>query len=422
MATTIGNVAINVSDLERSERFYVDVLGLEVLARIENHDVREVLLGSSDGGSQLMLAQHTAQQGPVDAGGGMWKVYLATDDAQGLYERAARRRGGGRRPAQAPRGLQGHHRLRARPRRPPPRVRPAPPLRSGHHRLRPVSARMSDRWQPPLAGSPPHPKAAARRPPLRTSAKAVATRAALIELAAQLFSTQGYLQTSIRDIARDANLTTGAIYGHFRNKAELLAEAISSRTATELEASALFGIGDSHVETLREISRRYPERRELAGPDPPGRRRGPHRRRDPRPPPRRAAGAPRRLGRPLRGAPRRARHRPVCRRARRPALHLGGRGRPRGGRGAGHRAPLEEELGRHGRPLRPVDDAPAGRARSRRRGSVPAPPADPLPPPGSLPPRRRPRRLLRDLAPGEVLVDAHVAGQARAPARRGCCA
>jgi catechol 2,3-dioxygenase-like lactoylglutathione lyase family enzyme len=86
--TTIGNVAINVSDLERSERFYVDVLGLEVLARIETPDVREVLLGSSEGGSQLMLARHATHEGPVDAGGGMWKVYLATDDAPGLYERA----------------------------------------------------------------------------------------------------------------------------------------------------------------------------------------------------------------------------------------------------------------------------------------------------------------------------------------------
>ena len=68
VATTIGNIAINVSDLERSERFYVDVIGLEVLARIETPDVREVLLGSSDGGSQLMLARHTDQEGPVDTG------------------------------------------------------------------------------------------------------------------------------------------------------------------------------------------------------------------------------------------------------------------------------------------------------------------------------------------------------------------
>jgi AcrR family transcriptional regulator len=107
------------------------------------------------------------------------------------------------------------------------------------------------------------PRPALNRPPLRTTPKAVATRAALVELAAQLFSTRGYLQTSIRDIARDANLTTGAIYGHFRNKADLLAEAISSRTATELEGASRFGAGTSHVDTLRRISTRYPERREL---------------------------------------------------------------------------------------------------------------------------------------------------------------
>jgi len=101
--TTIGNVAINVSDLERSERFYVDVLGLEVLARIETPDVRELLLGSSEGGSQLMLARHTAQEGPVDAGGGMWKVYLATDDSEGLFRRAV---AAGAEPVAGPRHLE----------------------------------------------------------------------------------------------------------------------------------------------------------------------------------------------------------------------------------------------------------------------------------------------------------------------------
>ena len=96
--TTIGNVAINVSDLERSERFYV-----EVLARIETPDVRELLLGSSEGGSQLMLARHTAQEGPVDAGGGMWKVYLATDDSEGLFRRAV---AAGAEPVAEPRHLE----------------------------------------------------------------------------------------------------------------------------------------------------------------------------------------------------------------------------------------------------------------------------------------------------------------------------
>lgn len=102
MPTTIGNVALNVSDLERSERFYVDVLGLEVMARIETPDVREVLLGSSSGGSQLMLAFHTDGR-PVEAGGGMWKVYVATDDSEGLFRQAVE---AGAEPVEEPRHLE----------------------------------------------------------------------------------------------------------------------------------------------------------------------------------------------------------------------------------------------------------------------------------------------------------------------------
>jgi AcrR family transcriptional regulator len=103
-----------------------------------------------------------------------------------------------------------------------------------------------------------------RRPPQRTSPKAVATRTALVELAARLFATRGYLQTSIRDVAAEADLTTGDIYGHFRNKADLLAAAISARTRTDLETSWRVPPGPRrHVEVLRRLTRRYPERREL---------------------------------------------------------------------------------------------------------------------------------------------------------------
>jgi lactoylglutathione lyase len=87
VATSIGNIAINVSDLERSERFYVDVLGLEVLARIETPDVRELIVGASTGGSQLLLAQH-ADGRTIEADGAMWKVYVSTDDSEGLFRRA----------------------------------------------------------------------------------------------------------------------------------------------------------------------------------------------------------------------------------------------------------------------------------------------------------------------------------------------
>ena len=95
------------------------------------------------------------------------------------------------------------------------------------------------------------------------SETALATRAALIDLAAELFSEEGYIQTSIRDIAKRGQLTTGAIYGHFRGKADLLAEAISKRTAEELEAQA-FGLPEpDYVGTLTRLSYQYPKRRRL---------------------------------------------------------------------------------------------------------------------------------------------------------------
>ena len=94
--------------------------------------------------------------------------------------------------------------------------------------------------------------------------KARATRAALVEVAAELFAEKGYMQTSIRDITRRAAVTSGAIYGNFRNKADLLAEAINLRTAEELEAQSI-GLGENqdHVETLTRLGTEYPSRQRL---------------------------------------------------------------------------------------------------------------------------------------------------------------
>jgi len=94
----------------------------------------------------------------------------------------------------------------------------------------------------------------------KSAVHARATRAALVELASELFADQGYIQTSIRDIARRAGVTSGALYGHFRNKADLLAEAINRRIADELEGTTT---GRDHVETLTRHARGSPERRRL---------------------------------------------------------------------------------------------------------------------------------------------------------------
>jgi TetR/AcrR family acrAB operon transcriptional repressor len=94
--------------------------------------------------------------------------------------------------------------------------------------------------------------------------KALATRQALVDLAAELFAEQGYVQTSIRDIARRGALTSGAIYGHFRNKADLLVEAINQQTAEELESQTI-GVTDEpdYVEALARTARNHPDRRRL---------------------------------------------------------------------------------------------------------------------------------------------------------------
>src|SRR5438874_7977525 len=61
------------------------------------------------------------------------------------------------------------------------------------------------------------------------------TRERLIEAAAQVFAEKGYDRAGVQEIARRAGLTTGAIYGRFTGKAELLHAAIESRTNDELD-------------------------------------------------------------------------------------------------------------------------------------------------------------------------------------------
>src|SRR5438105_15642256 len=65
--------------------------------------------------------------------------------------------------------------------------------------------------------------------------KARATRARLVELAGEVFATEGYAAASVRDIARRSGLSSGAIYGTFKGKAELLAAAVDAAIAADLE-------------------------------------------------------------------------------------------------------------------------------------------------------------------------------------------
>ena len=60
------------------------------------------------------------------------------------------------------------------------------------------------------------------------------TRARLLEAAAAVFAEKGYDGAGVAEIAKRAGYTTGAIYGRFRGKAELLLAALDAHTSDEL--------------------------------------------------------------------------------------------------------------------------------------------------------------------------------------------
>ncbi len=64
------------------------------------------------------------------------------------------------------------------------------------------------------------------------------TRAALVAAGRQLFGQRGFADTSVEDIARQARVTTGALYHHFPNKTALF-EAVFELLHEELMALSM---------------------------------------------------------------------------------------------------------------------------------------------------------------------------------------
>jgi AcrR family transcriptional regulator len=76
------------------------------------------------------------------------------------------------------------------------------------------------------------------------------TRERLVAAAIEVFRRDGYEGARVQDIAREAGLTTGAIYANYRGKAELLTEAIGERTTHELESLLREGKGQTPRDVL----------------------------------------------------------------------------------------------------------------------------------------------------------------------------
>ncbi|MGZ4681192.1 MAG: VOC family protein [Acidimicrobiales bacterium] len=87
MTTWLGQYCINVTDLDRTVAFY-EALGLECTSRTEIDHAFEAMIEMPGRGSKMQLAQQKDQDGPIDMGSAMWKLYVNTDDIEATYRAA----------------------------------------------------------------------------------------------------------------------------------------------------------------------------------------------------------------------------------------------------------------------------------------------------------------------------------------------
>jgi len=87
MTTWLGQYCINVTDLDRTVGFY-EALGLECTSRTEIEHALEAIIEHPGKGSKMQLAQQKDQDGPIDMGSSLWKLYVNTDDIDGVYQAA----------------------------------------------------------------------------------------------------------------------------------------------------------------------------------------------------------------------------------------------------------------------------------------------------------------------------------------------
>ena len=88
----------------------------------------------------------------------------------------------------------------------------------------------------------------------RTKEEAAATRSAVLKAALTVFSNKGYAASTLDDIAKAAKVTRGAIYWHFKSKADLyntLTRELSARGADLVQQAV--AEGGTLLEILRRI-------------------------------------------------------------------------------------------------------------------------------------------------------------------------
>lgn len=86
----------------------------------------------------------------------------------------------------------------------------------------------------------------------KTKAEALETRNLLLDAAEKVFLEQGFSHTSLNDVAHAANLTRGAVYWHFKNKADLF-EALIERVRLPIETLGDCGAAEGDPNPLERL-------------------------------------------------------------------------------------------------------------------------------------------------------------------------
>jgi TetR/AcrR family acrAB operon transcriptional repressor len=90
----------------------------------------------------------------------------------------------------------------------------------------------------------------------RTKEEALATRDAILDAAEHVFQRQGVSHTSLNDIAQAAGVSRGAIYWHFRDKADLF-NAMMQRATLPMEEAAAHTDSPATADPIEHLRRSF---------------------------------------------------------------------------------------------------------------------------------------------------------------------
>lgn len=78
------------------------------------------------------------------------------------------------------------------------------------------------------------------------------TKTRIVYAALELFAQNGYLGTSMSDIAKQLSITKGALYKHFASKQEILDQIIQKMNDLDLERAQAYGMPENEADGFAE--------------------------------------------------------------------------------------------------------------------------------------------------------------------------